>query len=90
VPSLDLRLQGRRDAGAARGAGERRRAVWTEILDSTSTVEDFVTEVARRYSRELVAERDWLAVVSEFMTVTRSTAGWSWRGWSRQPRRRKS
>lgn len=48
---------------------ERRRAVWTEVLDSTSTVEDFVTEVARRYSRELVAEREWLAVVSEFMIV---------------------
>jgi AcrR family transcriptional regulator len=48
---------------------ERRRAVWTEVLDSTSTVEDFVTEVARRYSRELVSERDWLAVVSEFMIV---------------------
>jgi len=48
---------------------ERRRAVWTEVLDTTSTVEDFVTEVARLYSRELVAERDWLAVVSEFMIV---------------------
>lgn len=48
---------------------ERRRAVWTEVLDSASTVEDFVTEVARRYARELVAERDWLSVVSEFMIV---------------------
>jgi AcrR family transcriptional regulator len=48
---------------------EQRRAVWTEVLDSASTVEDFVTEVARRYSRELVSERDWLAVVSEFMIV---------------------
>ncbi len=48
---------------------ERRRAVWTEVLDSASTVEDFVTEIARRYSRELVAEREWLAVASEFMIV---------------------
>lgn len=48
---------------------ERRRAVWTEVLDTTSTVEDFVAEIARRYSQELVAERDWLAVVSEFMIV---------------------
>jgi AcrR family transcriptional regulator len=48
---------------------ERRRAVWTEVLDTTSTVEDFVTEVAKRYSRELAAEREWLAVVSEFMIV---------------------
>jgi AcrR family transcriptional regulator len=48
---------------------ERRRAVWTEVLDNASTVEDFVTEVARRYAQEVVAERDWLAVVSEFMIV---------------------
>ena len=48
---------------------ERRRAVWTEVLDRTSTVEDFVTEVARRYSQEVAAERDWLAVASEFMIV---------------------
>lgn len=48
---------------------ERRRAIWTEVLDSAATVEDFVTEIARRYAREVVAERDWLAVVSEFMIV---------------------
>lgn len=48
---------------------ERRRAVWTEVLDSTSTVEDFVTEVARRGAREVAVERDWLAVASEFMIV---------------------
>lgn len=48
---------------------ERRRALWTEVLDSTSTVEDFVTEVARRYAREVAAEHDWLAVASEFMIV---------------------
>ncbi|MET0307006.1 MAG: helix-turn-helix domain-containing protein [Solirubrobacterales bacterium] len=48
---------------------ERRRAVWTEVLDSASTVEDFVTEVARRYAREVAAEHDWLAVASEFMIV---------------------
>lgn len=48
---------------------ERRRAVWTEVLDSTSTVEDFVIEVARRVAHEVAAERDWLAVASEFMIV---------------------
>jgi AcrR family transcriptional regulator len=48
---------------------ERRRAVWTEVLDSASTVEDFVTEVARRGAREVAAERDWLAVASECMIV---------------------
>jgi AcrR family transcriptional regulator len=48
---------------------ERRRAVWAEVLDSASTVEDFVTEVARRYAGEIVAEREWLAVVSEFLIV---------------------
>ena len=48
---------------------ELRRALWTEVLDSTSTVEDFVTEVARRFAREVAAEHDWLAVSSEFMIV---------------------
>jgi hypothetical protein len=48
---------------------ERRRAGWTELLESTSTVEDFVTEVARRGAREVAAERDWLAVASECMIV---------------------
>jgi len=48
---------------------ERRRAVWTEVLDSAPTVEDFVTEVARRYAREVAAEREWLVVASEFMIV---------------------
>lgn len=48
---------------------ERRRAVWTEVLDGTSTVEDFVTEIARRYAREIAAERDWLTVLCEFMIV---------------------
>lgn len=48
---------------------ERRRALWAEVLDATSSVEDFVTEVARRYAREIVAEREWLAVVSEFLIV---------------------
>jgi AcrR family transcriptional regulator len=48
---------------------ERRRALWTEVLDGTATVEEFVTEVARRYAREIVAEREWLAVVSEFLIV---------------------
>lgn len=48
---------------------ELRRAVWTEVLDSASTVEDFVTEVARQVASEVAAERDWLAVMSEFMIV---------------------
>lgn len=48
---------------------ERRRTVWTEVLEGASTVEDFVSEVARRNAREVAAERDWLAVVSEFMIV---------------------
>lgn len=48
---------------------ELRRALWTEVLDSTSTVEDFVTEVARRFAHEVAAEHDWLAVSSEFMIV---------------------
>ncbi|MGV1046956.1 MAG: TetR/AcrR family transcriptional regulator [Solirubrobacterales bacterium] len=48
---------------------ERRRAVWTEVLDSASTVEDYVTEIAKRYAREVATERDWLAVVSESMIV---------------------
>jgi AcrR family transcriptional regulator len=48
---------------------ERRRASWTEMLDSASTAEDFTLELARRGAREVVAERDWLAVASEFMIV---------------------
>lgn len=48
---------------------ERRRMAWTEVLDNASTVEDFVAEVARRYAREVAAERDWLVVASEFMIV---------------------
>lgn len=48
---------------------ERRRAVWAEVLDSASTVGDFVAEVARRNARDVAAERDWLAVASEFMIV---------------------
>lgn len=48
---------------------ERRRVAWTEVLDSASTVEDFVAEVARRYAHEVATERDWLVVASEFMIV---------------------
>jgi AcrR family transcriptional regulator len=48
---------------------ERRRAVWAEVLDSASTVEDFVTEGARRFAHEVTAERDWLAVLNEFLIV---------------------
>jgi AcrR family transcriptional regulator len=48
---------------------ERRRVAWTEVLDNASNVEDFVAEVARRYAREIAAERDWLVVANEFMIV---------------------
>ena len=48
---------------------EERRAGWAEILDATVTAEDFSAELARRGAREVAAERDWLAVLSEFMIV---------------------
>jgi AcrR family transcriptional regulator len=48
---------------------ERRRLLWTEILNDASNVEDFVAEIARRYAREVAAERDWLVVANEFMIV---------------------
>jgi AcrR family transcriptional regulator len=48
---------------------ERRREDWAEVLDSASTLEDFVADVARRYAREVAAERDWLVVANEFMIV---------------------
>ncbi len=48
---------------------ERRRAVWKEAFAATASAEDFVTEVSRQAAREGAAERDWWAVVIEFMTV---------------------
>jgi AcrR family transcriptional regulator len=48
---------------------ERRRAAWAEVLAAAATVEDFVAEVSRQAAREGAAERDWWAVVIEFMTV---------------------
>lgn len=48
---------------------ERRRAVWAEVLSTTKTVEDFVAEVSRQAAQEGAVERDWWAVVIEFMTV---------------------
>jgi AcrR family transcriptional regulator len=48
---------------------ERRRAEWAEILAAAATVEVFVEQVARRTAREGAAERDWWAVVIEFMMV---------------------
>lgn len=48
---------------------ERRRAGWSALLDATATAEDFSAELARRGAREVSAERDWLAVVTEFMIV---------------------
>jgi AcrR family transcriptional regulator len=48
---------------------ERRRSVWTEVLAAAATVEDFVAEVSRQAAQEGAAERDWWAVVIEFMTV---------------------
>lgn len=52
---------------AARAA--ERRATWTEVLDATTTAEEFSTEMARRGAREVSVERDWLAVLSEFLIV---------------------
>lgn len=48
---------------------EQRRAEWAELLDSVASVEDFVTELARRSARDVASERDWLAVLNEFMIV---------------------
>lgn len=48
---------------------EQRRAEWAELLNSVATVEDFVTELARRSARDVASERDWLAVLTEFMIV---------------------
>ena len=48
---------------------ERRRAAWAEVLSATKTIEDFITEVSRQAAQEGAVERDWWAVVIEFMTV---------------------
>lgn len=47
----------------------RRRGVWTELLETVSTVEEFVVEIARRNAKEVLAERDWWAAVVEFQIV---------------------
>jgi AcrR family transcriptional regulator len=46
---------------------ERTRSEWAAILADAPRAEDFVAEAARRGAARLIAERDWLAVVSEFM-----------------------
>jgi AcrR family transcriptional regulator len=48
---------------------EQRRASWAEMLEGASTADEFTTELARRGAREVFTERDWLAVVGEFMIV---------------------
>jgi AcrR family transcriptional regulator len=48
---------------------ERRRVDWAEMLAAAASAEGFIEEVARRTAREGDAERDWWAVVIEFMTV---------------------
>jgi AcrR family transcriptional regulator len=48
---------------------ERRRALWSEALAATASAEDFVTEVSRQAAREGAEEREWWAVIIEFMTV---------------------
>ena len=47
----------------------RRRTGWTQVLAAAATVEAFVEEVSRRTAQEGATERDWWAVVIEFMTV---------------------
>lgn len=48
---------------------ERRRGVWTELLETISDVDEYVAEVGRRSAAEVLAERDWWAVVVEFQIV---------------------
>lgn len=48
---------------------ERRRGVWTELLETVSNVDEFVTEIGRRTAAEVIAERDWWSVVVEFQIV---------------------
>lgn len=48
---------------------EQRRAVVNEAFAEAPSVEDFVAQVSRLNGEEVAAERDWLAVSSEFMTV---------------------
>jgi AcrR family transcriptional regulator len=51
------------------GRAERRRGVWVELLETEPTAERFVAEIARRNAAEVAAERDWWAVVIEFLIV---------------------
>lgn len=53
---------------------KRRRAAWTEVLGDASAVEDFVAEISRRGAAEIADERDWMAAVSEFLTVVGRSA----------------
>jgi hypothetical protein len=49
--------------------GERTREELAEVLSNATTVEDFVAESARRVASRVVAERDWSAVVIEFLPI---------------------
>jgi AcrR family transcriptional regulator len=48
---------------------ERRRGVWTELIETVSDVDEYVVEIGRRNAAEVLAERDWWAVVVEFQIV---------------------
>lgn len=46
---------------------ERRREEMRAIVAEAASIEDFIAEGSRRFAGEVVAERDWWAVVIEFM-----------------------
>lgn len=48
---------------------ERRRVAWAELLETVSDVDEYVVEIGRRSAAEVLAERDWWAVVVEFQIV---------------------
>jgi AcrR family transcriptional regulator len=48
---------------------ERRRGAWTELLETVTDVDEYVVEIGRRNAAEVLAERDWWAVVVEFQIV---------------------
>jgi AcrR family transcriptional regulator len=54
---------------------ERRRDEWARLVGAASSVEDFTEKVARQTAREGAAEREWWAVVIEFMTVVARDEG---------------
>jgi len=48
---------------------ERRRTIWTELMETVSDVDEYVVEIGRRNAAEVLAERDWWAVAVEFQIV---------------------